>query len=183
VEAGPIIVTRAGHRKIAVLGFHPALSAMRYEWRRRCCSRNCCAGCPRDLPPQRDLGASVWRRQTGHGTRDGCTPDVKVTGDDGSLVPFTMRDRTLNFFSAAAGGVKGSGGDREYLYSLTLPELWDSKWTPPAEARSGVPKFAQVFEERARSVALARDSGWHRAAGGVVSVRAIPAMGAPAAHA
>ncbi len=31
-------------------------------------------------------------------------------------------------------------GDREYLYSLTLPELWDAKWTPPADAHCGVPR-------------------------------------------
>src|SRR5262249_186258 len=30
-EAGPVIVTRGGQPKIAVVGFHPALSEMRYE--------------------------------------------------------------------------------------------------------------------------------------------------------
>src|SRR5947209_6706199 len=77
---------------------------------------------------------------------DKAATDVKVTGEDGAAVPFTMRDRTLNFFSAAPGGVKVVAGDREYLYSLTLPELWDSKWTPPAEARSGIPNFASILE-------------------------------------
>jgi len=71
---------------------------------------------------------------------------VKVTADDGSAVPFTMRERTLNFFSGAPGGVKVVAGDREYIYSLTLPELWESKWTPPAEAHLGVPRFTQIFE-------------------------------------
>ena len=31
VDAGPVIVARPGHPKIVVFGFHPALSAMRYE--------------------------------------------------------------------------------------------------------------------------------------------------------
>src|SRR5207237_10407312 len=31
VAAGPVIVTRAGKPKVAVLGFHPVLSGMRYE--------------------------------------------------------------------------------------------------------------------------------------------------------
>jgi len=61
-------------------------------------------------------------------------------------VPFTMRDRTLNFFAGSPGGVKVVAGDREYLYSLTLPELWDSKWTPPADAHTGIPKFATILE-------------------------------------
>ena len=34
----------------------------------------------------------------------------------------------------------------EYLYSLTLPELWDSKWTPPADAHTGIPRFATILE-------------------------------------
>ena len=31
VDAGPVVVARAGKPKIVVLGFHPALSPMRYE--------------------------------------------------------------------------------------------------------------------------------------------------------
>jgi hypothetical protein len=57
-----------------------------------------------------------------------------------------MRERTLNFFSGVPGGVKVVAGDREYLYSLTLPELWESKWTPPADAHLGVPRFSQILE-------------------------------------
>jgi hypothetical protein len=78
--------------------------------------------------------------------QDTAAKDVKVTADDGSAVPFTVRDRTLNFFSGAPGGVKVVAGDREYIYSLTLPELWESKWTPPPEAHLGVPKFSQILE-------------------------------------
>jgi hypothetical protein len=37
-------------------------------------------------------------------------------------------------------------GDREYLYSLTLPELWESKWTPPSGAHIGVPRFREMPE-------------------------------------
>jgi hypothetical protein len=32
------------------------------------------------------------------------------------------------------------------LYSLSLPELWDARWTPPAEAKSGIPRFAAIVE-------------------------------------
>jgi hypothetical protein len=37
-------------------------------------------------------------------------------------------------------------GDREYLYSLTLPQLWDAKWDPPADAQKNIPHFAPVFD-------------------------------------
>jgi len=146
VEAGPVIVTRAGTPKIAVLGFHPALSAMRYELATPLLFANLL----------RWMSPEIFRRSEISGASVGAVKllldkavaasDVKVTGEDGSTVPFTLRDRTLNFYSAAPGGVKVVAADREYLYSLTLPELWDSKWTPPTEARVGVPKFTQIFE-------------------------------------
>jgi hypothetical protein len=146
VEAGPIIVTRTGTPKIAVLGFHPALSAMRYELATPLLFANLLRWMSPEIFRRSEIsGASVGAVKLVM-DKESAAPDVKVTGDDGSAVPFTMRDRTLNFFSAAPGGVKVVAGDREYLYSLTLPELWDSKWTPPTEARSGVPRFTQVFE-------------------------------------
>jgi len=61
-------------------------------------------------------------------------------------VPFTVRDKTLNFFSGSPGGVRVVAGDREYLYSLTLPEMWDTKWTPPADVHAGIPRFAQIID-------------------------------------
>ncbi len=55
-----------------------------------------------------------------------------------------------NFFAGAPGEVRVAAGDREYMYSLTLPELSDSKWKPPASAMKGIPAFAPA-------VAAARD--------------------------
>uniref|UniRef100_Q01UH9 Aerotolerance regulator N-terminal domain-containing protein n=1 Tax=Solibacter usitatus (strain Ellin6076) TaxID=234267 RepID=Q01UH9_SOLUE len=146
VEAGPVIVARPGKPKIVVLGFHPALTGMRYELATPLLFANLL----------RWISPEVFRRSEIAGGSVGsvklvmeqaaAAPDVKVTSEDGSPVPFTMRDRTLNFFAGSPGGVKVVAGDREYLYSLTLPELWDSKWTPPADAHSGIPKFATILE-------------------------------------
>ena len=146
VEAGPVIVARPGKPKVVVLGFHPALTSMRYELATPILFANLL----------RWISPEVFRRSEVAGGSVGsvklvmdqaaAAPDVKVTGEDGSPVPFTMRDRTLTFFAGSPGGVRVVTGDREYLYSLTLPELWESKWTPPAEARSGIPKFAAILE-------------------------------------
>jgi hypothetical protein len=146
VEAGPVIVARSGKPKIVVLGFHPALTGMRYELATPLLFANLL----------RWISPEVFRRSEVAGGSVGsvklvmeqaaAAPDVKVTSEDGSPVPFTMRDRTLNFFAGSPGGVKVVAGDREYLYSLTLPELWDSKWTPPADAHTGIPKFATILE-------------------------------------
>jgi hypothetical protein len=32
-------------------------------------------------------------------------------------------------------------GNSERVFSLTLPEMWDVKWTPPATARRGIPAW------------------------------------------
>jgi hypothetical protein len=146
VEAGPVIVARSGKPKVVVLGFHPALTGMRYELATPLLFANLL----------RWISPEVFRRSEVAGGSVGSVKlvmeqaagaaDVKVTSEDGSPVPFTMRDRTLNFFAGSPGGVKVVAGDREYLYSLTLPELWDSKWTPPADAHTGIPKFATILE-------------------------------------
>lgn len=146
VEAGPVIVARPGKPKIVVLGFHPALTGMRYELATPLLFANLL----------RWISPEVFRRSEVAGGSVGsvkllmdqavAAPDVKVTGEDGSPVPFTMRDRTLTFFAGSPGGVKVVAGDREYLYALTLPELWETKWTPPPEAHSGIPKFAVILD-------------------------------------
>lgn len=146
VDAGPVIVTRPGTPKIAVLGFHPALSAMRYELATPLLFANLLRWTSPEIFRRSEIsGASVGavKLVLDEGVQPG---GVKVTADDGSGVPFTLRDRTLNFFSASPGGVRVVAGDREYLYSLSLPELWDTKWTPPAAVHSGVPRFAAVFD-------------------------------------
>jgi hypothetical protein len=146
VDAGPVIVTRAGTPKIAVLGFHPALSPLRYELATPLLFANLLRWMSPEIFRRSEIsGASVGAVKLV--LDEGMKPaDVRVSADDGRAVPFTVRDRTLNFFSATPGGVKVEAGDREYLYSLTLPELWDTKWTPPAAVHSGVPRFAGVFD-------------------------------------
>jgi hypothetical protein len=146
VESGPVIVARPGKPKIVVLGFHPALSPMRYELATPLLFANLL----------RWVSPEVFRRWEISGGSVGTVKlaldqqtdgkDVKVSAEDGSPLPFTVRDRTVDFFAGAPGAVKVVAGDREYLYSLTLPELGDSKWQPPADAHTGMPRFAAVFD-------------------------------------
>ena len=146
VEAGPVIVARPGKPKIVVLGFHPVLSGMRYELATPLLFANLLRWISPDIFRQREItGGSVGSVKLVM-EQETTASDVKVTGDDGSAVPFTLRDRTLNFFSGTPGGVRVVAGDREYLYSLTLPELGDSKWQPPAEAHQGIPRFQQILD-------------------------------------
>jgi hypothetical protein len=70
--------------------------------------------------------------------------DVRVLQQDGTPVPFTTRGRTLRFFSGTPGTVRVLAAERETVYSLTLPELWDSKWEAPAGTKRGLPVFRET---------------------------------------
>jgi hypothetical protein len=74
---------------------------------------------------------------------------VRVLREDGNPAPFTLRGRSLEFFSGTPGTVRVLAGDREYVYSQTLPQLWESKWDVPPETRRGIPKFAAPLREAA----------------------------------
>jgi hypothetical protein len=146
VAAGPVIVARPGRPKAVVLGFHPVLTGMRYELATPLLFANLL----------RWMSPETFRRSEAAAGSVGAVKlvmdqavasnTVHVTSADGSALPFTVHDRTLTFFSGAPGDVKVSTGDREFLYSLTLPEPWDIKWTAPAEAKSGIPHFARFVE-------------------------------------
>jgi hypothetical protein len=149
VAAGPVIVARPGKPKVVVLGFHPALTGMRYELATPLLFANLL----RWMSPE-----TFRRSETSAGSvgavklvmeQAAAAPDVKVSSGDGTALPFTLRDRTLTFFSGAPGGVRVLAGDREYLYSLSLPELWDTRWTAPTDAKTGIPHFAQVIDTSA----------------------------------
>ena len=146
VEAGPVIVARTAKPRIVVFGFHPSLTGMRYELATPLLFANLL----------RWAGPEIFRRSEISGASVGAvkllmdqeTPDkdIRVTAEDGSPVPFTLRDRTLNFFSGAPGSVRVVAGDREYLYSLTLPQLGEIRWEPPSDAARGIPRPSQVLD-------------------------------------
>lgn len=145
VEAGPVIVARGSAPKIIAFGFHPAQSAMRYELTTPLLFANLLRWVSPEIFRRWEIsGGSVGAVRL---TMDTDTPagQIKVTADDGASLPFTLRDRTLDFFSGVPGAVRVVAGDREYVYSLTLPQLWDSRWEPPAEAPKVIPRFAPSF--------------------------------------
>jgi len=140
VEGGPVIVARPGKPKFVVLGFHPALSALRYELATPLLFANLLRWFAPEIFRRSELsGGSVGAVKLAM-EQDAGASDVKVLADDGSSLPFIVRDRALQFFSGAPGVVRVVAGDREYVYSLTLPELGETKWEPPAGVRRGVPR-------------------------------------------
>ena len=106
VDAGPVVVARVGKPKIVVLGFHPALSPMRYELAWPLLFANLL----RWVSPEIFLRSEVAGGSVGTvklQVEDGvAAKDVKVTTEDGSPVPFTLRDKTLDFFAGSPGSVQ-----------------------------------------------------------------------------
>ena len=146
VAAGPVIVARASRPKIVVFGFHPALSGMRTELAAPLLFANLLRWYAPEIFRHSEIsGAAVGAVKVALES-DAPASAVRVTGQSGEAVPFALRDRSLQFFSGVPGSVRVIAGDREYLYALTLPQLWDTRWTPPAEARQGLPHFTPVGE-------------------------------------
>jgi hypothetical protein len=147
VAEGPVIVARPGKPKIVVLGFHPALSAMRYQLSTPLLYANLLRWMAPEIFRRWELTAGSVGA-----VKVALDPDVRAAGvrvlrEDGNPAPFTLRGQSLEFFSGAAGTVRVLAGDREYVYSLTLPQLWESQWDVPPETRRGIPKFATPLRE------------------------------------
>ena len=147
VESGPVIVARPGKPKLVVLGFHPALSTMRYELSTPLLFANLLRWMAPDVFRRWELNTGSVGTVKAPLDADVRSASLRVVSDDGSPVPFTVRGRALEFFSGTPGTVRVLAEDREYVYSLTLPQLWESKWDVPTDVRRGMPKFPAPLRE------------------------------------
>ncbi len=146
IESGPIILARPGAPKTIVVGFHPALSAMRYELATPLLFANILRWIAPDTFRVLDLSARSVGTVNVPLDAVVSPADVKVLRADGAPIPFTLQDRSLHFFSGTRGTARVIVGDRESVYSLTLPEMWERKWEPPANARRGIPTFRESMQ-------------------------------------
>ena len=141
VAGGPVIVARPGENKIVVFGFQPALSDLRYELATPLLFGNILRWMAPELFRRSSAAASSAGMVTMQLDADVRAEDVTVQQQDGTPLPFTTRGQTLRFFSGTPGTVRVQSRDRETVYSLTLPELWDAKWEAPAGVKRGLPGF------------------------------------------
>ena len=158
VAAGPVIVARPGKPKMAVFGFHPALSGMRYELATPLLFANLLRWVSPEIFRQWEIGASSVGTVKLQLDPDTAPADVKVISEDGSPVPFTLREGALNFFAGRPGGVRVLAGDREYVYSThSSPALgWQvgaarrraPRHSPIAAGCGGLDRFVAVAGHR-----------------------------------
>jgi len=136
-----VIVARPGQRKTVVLGFHPGLSAMRYELATPLLFANVLRWMSPEVYRRWELSSSSVGSVQVDLDADVKPSEIRIVHEDGTPVPFILRGHTLDFFVGTPGTVRVVAADREYVYSLTLPQMWESLWKAPEEIKTGIPRF------------------------------------------
>jgi len=137
---GPLIVIRPSAPKIAVFGFHPLKSTMKYDLATPLLIANTLRWMAPDVFRVREVQAGTVGTVAVPVERGIDPSTVRVVTEDNRPLPFTIEDNLLRFFSGAPGVVRVLTGDRELVYSLTLPGVAESLWKPPSTVRKGIPK-------------------------------------------
>jgi hypothetical protein len=135
---GPVVVQRDGAVKMAALGFNPVSSAMKYDLTTPLLIANLLRWMAPEIFRRSDVQAGTVGTVTVTLDKGVNAASVKVLGDDQRPLPFTIEGNRLQFFAGAAGNVRVVTGDRETVYSLTLPDVGDITWRPPADVARGV---------------------------------------------
>jgi hypothetical protein len=137
-DAGPLIVARPGKTKTVVFGFHPVLSGMKYELATPLLFANILRWMAPDIFRSWELTAGTVGTVDVELESEADPSTMRVVTEDGKPVPFTVQGRTLRFFAGAPGIVRVLTGDRELVYSMTLPQPGDLVWKPN-NAKRGLP--------------------------------------------
>jgi hypothetical protein len=125
---------------MVALGFHPVRSSLKYELATPLLMANILRWMAPETFRRVDMQAGTV------GTVSvpldpGTNPaNVRVLGDNQRPLPLTIEGNVLRFFAGAPGNVRLIAGDRETVYSLTLPDVADAAWKPAANVRRGIPR-------------------------------------------
>jgi hypothetical protein len=144
IDKGPILIARVspdGKNHVVTLGFDPFAPALRYELATPLLLANILRwmepGVFRDIDVGTQSAGTVASPVTAEQANQ--RGALQVLSEGGASLPFNVRDRQVEFFSGDASRVRVIAGNNERVYSLTLPEMWDVKWSPPANVRHGIP--------------------------------------------
>jgi von Willebrand factor type A domain/Aerotolerance regulator N-terminal len=142
-DAGPLIVARPGAPKMVVLGFHPVRSSMKYQLTTPLLFANIIRWLAPDAFRSWELTAGTVGTVDVELESETDPNSVRVQTEEGSPLPFTVEGKTLRFFTGAPGVVRVLTGERELVYSLTLPQPGDVVWKP-SHVKLGLPGRAPL---------------------------------------
>ena len=140
-DTRPLIVARPGPPKIVVLGFNPVRSGLKYQLTTPLLFANIIRWMSPDAFRSWELTAGAAGTVDVELESETDPRAVRVETEDGHSVPFTIEGKTLRFFTADPGIVRVLTGDRELVYSLTLPQPGDTVWQP-SNVKTGLPPRA-----------------------------------------
>jgi hypothetical protein len=142
-DAGPVIVARPETLKLVVLGFHPIRSGMKYQLTTPLLFANIIRWMEPDAFRSWELTAGAAGTVDVELESETDPNTVRVQTEDGKSLPFTIEGKTLRFFTADPGIVRVLAGERELVYSLTLPQPGDTVWRP-SNVKVGLPGRAPL---------------------------------------
>ena len=137
--SGPVIVARDGAVKNVAIGFHPAQGSMKYELATPLLMANVLKWMVPSAYRRVELTAGSVGTTSVPVEANINAAEVHVLDESNREQPYSIEGDTLRFFSGAPGTVRVQTGDRELVYSLTLPALADGTWTKPANISTGIP--------------------------------------------
>lgn len=144
-SAGPLVVARENKSgKLVVLGFQPGAPSMKYQLATPLLIANILKWMAPEMFRSREVQAGTVGLVRVPVAPDASASAFRVVDENQRPLPFTVEGGTLQFFSGAPGAVSVVAGDRESVYSLTLPDVAEAVWTPPAGVRRGIPKAAEM---------------------------------------
>ncbi len=143
---GPLVVARPSEPKIAVLGFEPLRSSMKYELATPLLMGNLMRWMAPETFRRWDVQAGTVGTVTVALDPAADRSSVRVVTEDQRALPFTIEGDTLRFFAGSPGTVRVLAGDRETVYSLTLPDVGEAAWKPPPGVRRGIPRAAEASD-------------------------------------
>lgn len=137
VDDGPVALVRPSKRAVAI-GFHPGRTNLKFDL----ATPLLIANVLRWMQPDAFRTAEVHGSSVGTVTAALESPadpvNLRVLSD-GKEIPYTVSGTNVKFFSGAPGVVRVLTGDREQVYSLSLPEIGESRWNPSQSALRGIP--------------------------------------------
>ena len=147
IDKGVVALERPnGTGKLIVLGFHPFTGAMRYELAAPLLLGNMLRWVAPDVFRDVDVSTQGAGSVSVPLPKSANSGSVQVLNDAGVNLPFNVQDQSLQFFTGEPSRVRVITGGSERVYSLTLPEMWDSRWTPPPGVRRGIPSWTDTVQ-------------------------------------
>ncbi len=141
---GPVVVARAANPKQVVIGFNPGRGAMKYQLATPLLFANILRWMTPGAFRQWEFQAGTVGSVNVALDKDTKPQGIRVLDAENRSLPFTVDENSagnnLRFFSGAPGTVRVQMGDREMVYSQTLPDVGEAVWRVPSNVRKGVPK-------------------------------------------